>query len=134
MAETDSGNVNLDADNPARHARQLVRRVCGAWPDDQVSVAELLITELVTNALEHGDGLKHVRVQSRDHLLHVEVSDANSAHPRMVDPPPTGEDERGRGVLLLGALASAWGTRPESGSGGKTVWFDMHHSTITPEE
>ena len=128
MAETDSGNVNLDADNPTGHARQLVRRACGAWPDDQVTVAELLITELVANAFEHGDGLEHVRVQSRDHVLHVEVSDANSARPRMVDPPPTGDDERGRGLLLLGALASAWGTRPESSSGGKTVWFDMHHS------
>jgi anti-sigma regulatory factor (Ser/Thr protein kinase) len=125
VAETESGNLNLDADNPTGHARQLVRRACGAWPDEQVSVAELLITELVANAVEHGRGLNHVRVESKDHLLHVEVSDANSAHPRVVHPPPTDEDERGRGLLLVATLASAWGARPEPRFGGKTVWFDL---------
>ena len=90
-------------------------------------MAELLITELVANAFKHGRGLSHVRVESNDHLLHVEVSDANSADPRVADPPPTGEDERGRGLLLVATLASSWGSRPETRSGGKTVWFDLAH-------
>ena len=128
MPEPFTSTVALDADRSSGYARWLVRNACGSWPAAQVDAAQLLITELVANALEHGTGEVGLRIQASTELLRVEVSDASPAPPRVADPPPSLADERGRGLLVVAALASSWGSQAEPVSGGKAVWFELRRS------
>jgi hypothetical protein len=83
----------------------------------------LLATELVTNAVRHGRGEVTVRLWPGPDVVRVEVSDANPHRPE-----PGGYDldaEDGRGLLIVGALGSRWGTAPLPGGAGKTVWFEL---------
>jgi anti-sigma regulatory factor (Ser/Thr protein kinase) len=83
----------------------------------------LLATELVTNAVRHGRGEVAVRLWPGPDVVRVEVSDANPHRPE-----PGGYDldaEDGRGLLIVGALSSRWGTAPLPGGAGKTVWFEL---------
>ncbi len=85
----------------------------------------LLATELVTNAVRHGRGEVTVRLWPGPDVVRVEVSDANPHRPE-----PGGYDldaEDGRGLLIVGALSSRWGTAPLPGGVGKTVWFELDH-------
>ena len=90
---------------------------------DTIDDAALLVTELVTNAIEHGAGTVAIEVCIVDDVLHVAVSDHGQWVPRRVDADPEAED--GRGLWLVEAVSSEWGrTRRDSGD-GKTVWFDL---------
>jgi len=83
----------------------------------------LLATELVTNAVRHGRGEVAVRLWPGPDVVRVEVSDANPHRPE-----PGGYDldaEDGRGLLIVGALSSRWGTAPLPDGAGKTVWFEL---------
>lgn len=83
--------------------------------------AALLVSEVATNALVHGRGDVRVEAVARDGALRVEVSDDE---PGLPAPRRAGElDEGGRGLALLDALASDWGT--DGGADGKTVWFEV---------
>ncbi|MGZ4427439.1 MAG: ATP-binding protein [Nocardioidaceae bacterium] len=128
MPEPFTSSVTLDGDTSSGYARWLVRNACGSWPADQVDAAQLLITELVANALEHGGGEVGLRIQASADLLRVEVSDANPAPPHVADPPPSLADERGRGLLVVAALASSWGSQADPATGGKAVWFELRRS------
>jgi len=85
----------------------------------------LVVSELMTNALLHGSlrgRLIRVRLTLTAAALRVEVSDPRAERvpcPREV----TGEDQFGRGLLLVGALAEQWGVGPREGV-GKTVWAE----------
>jgi anti-sigma regulatory factor (Ser/Thr protein kinase) len=90
--------------------------------EDTRETALLLATELVTNAVEHGRGTAYLDAAVDDRSIHLEVTDSSTDVPR----PNTdvGElDERGRGLLLIDALASRWGVRTRSD--GKTVWCEL---------
>jgi anti-sigma regulatory factor (Ser/Thr protein kinase) len=96
----------------------------GVRGDAQATV-ELLTSELVANALEHGPTTGIITVHTRsgdDGVFEVAVSDEGTGSPVINQPPPTAEG--GRGVLLVDVLAEAWGTRPLPG-GGKAVWFTV---------
>ncbi len=81
----------------------------------------LLVSEVATNALVHGSGEVEVSVVRGDRVVRVEVSDGSSHLPR---PRQVGPDaEGGRGLALVSALASGWGT--EAREGGKVVWFEV---------
>lgn len=85
--------------------------------------AELLVSELVTNALLHGEGsMIRVTLGCRLGALHCEVEDAGSARPA-VRQGDNEEGESGRGLVLVEHLAARWGSRPSGW--GKTVWFDL---------
>jgi anti-sigma regulatory factor (Ser/Thr protein kinase) len=107
--------------------RGLLRR--RAWGGaDQSEVAELLISDLVTNALVHTDRGAEVRatlvaqrVGSAAERLRVEVRDFVTGRPRCRI--PDGDGTHGRGLLLVQALADAWGVRPQGT--GKVVWFEL---------
>ncbi len=79
---------------------------------------ELIVSELVTNALVHGRPGVELRLRSsRVHLV-LEVEDRASYLPRRMR--PGSDDEHGRGLQLVRLLSSQWGTRPTAH--GKVVW------------
>lgn len=96
--------------------------VCrSAGLDDLTDVAALLVSEVATNALVHGSGDVRVSVRAEDHRVRVEVADDGPGWPQ---PRRAGaEAEGGRGLALVEALATRWGTRPEGE--GKVVWFEI---------
>ncbi|MGW4566885.1 SpoIIE family protein phosphatase [Streptomyces sp. NPDC004561] len=97
--------------------KALVAWGCAQSADD----ALLLLSEVLTNAVQHAQGPIGVHVCRTDTALTVEVSD-RSLHlpqPRLA----AEDDESGRGLLLVRALAHDWGVRPTDE--GKTTWFSL---------
>ncbi|MFD7665099.1 SpoIIE family protein phosphatase [Streptomyces sp. NPDC059788] len=84
--------------------------------------ALLLASELLTNAVLHARGALTLRVWYSVRELGVEVLDGSST-PRPRARLADNAEENGRGLMLVEALAHAWGTRP--GAVGKTVWFTL---------
>ncbi|WP_079125622.1 ATP-binding protein [Streptomyces lushanensis] len=94
-------------------------------PEEPGETAALLLSELVTNALRHGSPPGReiaVTLRRGDGLLRVEVEDAGDLLPRPRDPGP--DDECGRGLALVAALADDWGVAPRGGP-GKRVWLTL---------
>ena len=101
-------------------ARHWVRRILRGWQlaDDRCDDAELVVGELLNNALTHGAAPVEVRLRhSRDSLL-IEVSDTAAFLPRRLR--PRLDDEYGRGLLVVTEVAARWGVRPTAA--GKSVW------------
>ncbi|MER5860180.1 SpoIIE family protein phosphatase [Streptomyces sp900105245] len=113
----------LDADPLAvPRARRLVRERLLTWClPHAVETAELLVSEVVTNAVRHAQGDRiGLRVVRTDALL-FEVTDDEPALPAMLSAGPL--DESGRGLRVVSRLAREWGA---STSGHrKTVWFEQ---------
>nr|WSW67023.1 PAS domain-containing SpoIIE family protein phosphatase/ATP-binding protein [Streptomyces sp. NBC_00995] len=109
-------------------ARELARGRLIDWDlDDLVDTTELLVSELVTNALRYGEGEIRLRLL-RDRTLVCEVWDAGLVQPRRRRARDT--DEGGRGLQLVGLLSAAWGSRRTPR--GKTVWFELPLPDGTP--
>ncbi|GFH37768.1 SpoIIE family protein phosphatase [Streptomyces pacificus] len=102
-------------------ARELARAQLVAWDlDPLVDTVELLVSELVTNALRYGEGEIRLRLL-RERTLVCEVWDSGLVQPRRRRARDT--DEGGRGLQLVGLLSAAWGSRRTPR--GKTVWFEL---------
>jgi anti-sigma regulatory factor (Ser/Thr protein kinase) len=107
-------------------ARRFVAAALAAWPAAQ-EVAQLLVSEVVTNAIQHsasGDqgGSLEVRYILDDHEVYVEVLDAGgTAAPRQRAEHL--ERSSGRGLALVDALANAWGVHDHHA--GRVVWFRL---------
>ncbi len=82
----------------------------------------LVCTELASNAYEHADGPRTVRVARVGEVIRVEVDDGTPA-----ELPHLGQsrisDSRGRGLILVAHLSRCWGTR--EAADGKTVWAEI---------
>ncbi|MCT9075029.1 ATP-binding protein [Streptomyces fulvoviolaceus] len=93
-----------------------------------VDVAELLATELVSNAVRHTKGPAALRVSWSAGVLRIGAWDADPEPP---EPPRPLEDlvdaEEGRGLVLVRACADLWGWQPLSrhGNRGKYVWCEL---------
>nr|WSY50885.1 SpoIIE family protein phosphatase [Streptomyces sp. NBC_00886] len=99
-------------------ARSQVSRQLANWGlADMSFVTELLVSELVTNAIRYGSAPIGLRL-IRDRTLICEVSDANSAAPHLRR--ARAFDEGGRGLHMVAQLAQGWGTRQTAL--GKTIW------------
>ena len=88
----------------------------------------LCVTELATNALRHGvppgRGFKaHIYLERIENTLRVELHDSGDGEVRPADGLPGADDEGGRGLLLVAALADKWGV--EERNPGKTVWCEF---------
>ncbi|AKJ09681.1 hypothetical protein ABB07_06495 [Streptomyces incarnatus] len=106
----------------AGRARRLVTAQLSAWAlADLAETAELLVSEVVTNALRHTRGPLRLNLRVRDSRLTCEVEDTESAGPlrSVVD----ADAEGGRGTDLLDLLADAWGSTETPT--GKTIWFEL---------
>lgn len=87
-----------------------------------VEDAQLVVSELVTNALIHGQSQCEFRVGLTDAALRLQVVDSGDDMP---DPQIAGEgDEHGRGLLLVSAVCAAWGVEALP-AGGKIVWAEL---------
>ncbi|MFF7449629.1 MULTISPECIES: SpoIIE family protein phosphatase [unclassified Streptomyces] len=85
--------------------------------EEAAFVTELVVSELVTNAIRYGEPPIRLRL-IRDTSLICEVSDASSTAPHLRR--ARAFDEGGRGLLLVAQLTQGWGTRHTSN--GKTIW------------
>ncbi|MEU6605428.1 SpoIIE family protein phosphatase [Streptomyces shenzhenensis] len=102
-------------------AREYARRQLLGWDlEPLVDTTELLVSELVTNALRYGEGEIRLRLLL-DRTLVCEVWDSGLVQPRRRRARDT--DEGGRGLQLVGLLSAAWGSRRTPR--GKTVWFEL---------
>ncbi|MEU2713630.1 SpoIIE family protein phosphatase [Streptomyces sp. NPDC007205] len=102
-------------------AREYARAQLLSWDlEPLVDTAELLVSELVTNALRYGEGDIRLRLLL-DRTLVCEVWDSGLVQPRRRRARDT--DEGGRGLQLVGLLSAAWGSRRTPR--GKTVWFEL---------
>ncbi|TPQ21410.1 SpoIIE family protein phosphatase [Streptomyces sporangiiformans] len=102
-------------------AREYARGQLLSWGlEPLVETAELLVSELVTNALRYGEGEIRLRLLL-DRTMVCEVWDAGLVQPRRRRARDT--DEGGRGLQLVGLLSAAWGSRRTPR--GKTVWFEL---------
>jgi anti-sigma regulatory factor (Ser/Thr protein kinase) len=105
-----------------RTARRFLREEFGTVDVDGVgAIAELLISELVSNVVRHVGLPMTVRVTRSGSVMRVEVDD--ESHDVPVCTHPDGETQQGRGLLLVDALATDWGCIARDT--GKTVWFAL---------
>jgi len=91
--------------------------------EEALSVLQLLVTEVVTNALRHGSHPITMRLSEHTAGVLCEVGDGGVGLPRRRA--PRALDTGGRGLQIVDALAAAWGVIPASGGNGKTVWFEV---------
>lgn len=129
-AETAERTFAPDAQAPGR-ARRFVSGALAGRVDDAVSeIAQLLVSELVTNAVVHAASAVNVEVSIDESGLVVRVRDADTGP--LVGRAGGGSelDEGGRGFMLVDRLAHTWGT--EHSGGRKTVWFRLAPSSDAP--
>jgi two-component sensor histidine kinase len=106
-------------------ARRFLVQHLDAWGLPQISEnAELVLSELVTNALAHAHPpygtLIGVRVERLESGVRIEVHDANESKPERRE--ASGDEESGRGLALVDALTGGhWGVSDRQGP-GKLVW------------
>ncbi|MFF7171906.1 SpoIIE family protein phosphatase [Streptomyces pseudovenezuelae] len=102
-------------------ARKAASEQVTAWGLGDASFAtELIVSELVTNAVRYGDDPVVLRL-IRDHALICEVSDGSSTAPHLRRARVF--DEGGRGLLLVAQMAERWGSRQTAT--GKTIWAEL---------
>jgi anti-sigma regulatory factor (Ser/Thr protein kinase) len=111
-----------------RAARAFVAETLTAWNvrADEVEAAQLVVSELVTNAVLHAAGSPTISLNLHltDGAVRVLVSDGSLGEPdRRLRPDPR-RGETGRGVWLVDAFAECWGTETH-GRDGKTVWCEL---------
>ncbi|MGN9757935.1 ATP-binding protein [Streptomyces sp. SD31] len=119
------GRADLRAVPEARRAlRELLRHWGRPGRSD---IAELLTSELVTNALVHTDREAVLTATVGPGGLRVEVRDfvARRPTPRV---PNADHGTNGRGLILVQSLADAWGVR--SHGVGKAVWFELDAGAV----
>ncbi|MFI6687551.1 ATP-binding protein [Streptomyces sp. NPDC050485] len=115
----------------ARLARWLAVQQLDAWGipygSPRSDAAALVVAEFAANAVTHG------HVPGRDfelritlgELLRIEVGDARGEREPAPSAPVPGEAECGHGLLLVAAVAVAWGVKARPGV-GKVVWAELH--------
>lgn len=114
-----------------RIARCTLRAVLSEHGLGELShTAELLTSELTTNAFQHSDGPAFVRLSWAKERLRVSVSDNNPELPPPLGVMTTAADaDHGRGLLLVERFADDWGGYAlgleEFGTRGKLVWFEI---------
>ena len=123
MPEAEAAAWTLTARPTAvAQARDLIRDRLLAWDlHGLADVVELLVSELVTNALRYGIAPFGLRMTRDSANVMIEVSDGNPTVPRLRNVQVG--DEGGRGLHLVDELSSDWGVRTHPQ--GKTVWFTL---------
>ncbi len=104
----------------ARDSRRFLSRTCSGWDvAEHLSAGPLVVSELVTNAVEHGRGEVDVHLAEYHGDLRIAVRDREERPPVTRNEDPDSLD--GRGLRIVQSLARASGALPAAG-GGKLVW------------
>ncbi|MDQ8705637.1 SpoIIE family protein phosphatase [Streptomyces sp. LHD-70] len=123
IAAEDVADWQLQVDpREVGRARRLVRAQLRRWGLEQlVETAELLVSEVVTNAVRHAHGDQLALRLVRSDVVQCEVIDDEHTLPTLLS---TGaDDEFGRGLAVVSALAREWGSA--RAGDGKSVWFEL---------
>ncbi|MEJ2870740.1 ATP-binding protein [Actinomycetospora sp. OC33-EN08] len=115
-------------------ARARVRATCAHWGiEDRIrEAAEIVVTELVTNSVEHATSASVVAMERRESTLRMTVRDYGVGH-RIPDAgtwvaPPT-SSPRGRGLAMVAAVSREWGIRRHPD--GTTIWAEMTSESVS---
>ncbi|MFC9075726.1 SpoIIE family protein phosphatase [Streptomyces sp. NPDC057062] len=122
VPEEHTAHWEIPADPAAvSEAREWTTRQLTLWGlDDLLFTTELIVSELVTNAIRYGRPPMGLRL-IRHNVLVCEVTDSSSTQPRLRRARTT--DEGGRGLFLVAQLGGRWGCR--HGQTGKTIWSEQ---------
>ena len=105
-----------------RMARSMIRDPLKRWGlEDLIPVTELLVSELVTNAIKYAKGEILMRLILESGSLACEVHDSSPALPRVLQ--VDRDAENGRGLHVVSQLATRWGARRTHT--GKVVWCEQ---------
>jgi anti-sigma regulatory factor (Ser/Thr protein kinase) len=119
--------------NPERHAelrllpgpsapgraRDFLIAACRAWAVPEfLETGALVVSELVTNAVQHAGTAIRVVISLVDSVLTVFVYDSGAGEPRLI--PPQDRTVGGRGLAMVAKVSQAWGVQAEPN--GKSVW------------
>ncbi|MFJ2291058.1 ATP-binding protein [Streptomyces sp. NPDC087894] len=124
----------------ARLARLLAALQFVEWglPRDSVDhdAVALVVAELAANAVLHGrvpgrDFALLLRYDDGQGVIRIELSDTHPAQPSRVSPAP--DEDHGRGLIIVDALATRWGVSSRVGP-GKTVWAEYATSGPAPQD
>ncbi|MEV0635326.1 ATP-binding protein [Streptomyces sp. NPDC050619] len=122
-----AGHLSVEYDprpSAVREARAEVRRHLEGWGladrEEVLDAAELLVSELATNALLHSASRFKLTLTAAHGVLRCEVADSGRRTPQVL---AAGTSESGRGMFLVDALALRWGCHQDGP--GKTVWFEL---------
>lgn len=104
-------------------ARQAVADAASTWglSADAADDAALVVTELVSNAVDHAEGPVELTVSRTATGVRIEVVDGSPTLPEQR--PVQVDSARGRGLIIVAALSTSWGAEPRAG--GKVVWAEL---------
>jgi anti-sigma regulatory factor (Ser/Thr protein kinase) len=116
-------SLHLPPDHAAAaRARRFVSDTLRGWGfHDAIPDAQLLVSELVTNAVLHARSATLVTVARAGATVRISVDDDCPTRPRLRELGP--EAVTGRGLLLVDRIARRWGVDPRAD--GKCVWFEV---------
>ncbi|WP_327407020.1 ATP-binding protein [Streptomyces sp. NBC_01288] len=126
--------IPLESDpHAASKARRSTRDTLTSWglgdlADDMV----LVVSELVTNAVQHGEGPIVMVLQQRDDTILAEIADTSPSLP--VPRTQSTEGESGRGLSLVEAFSDDWGCRTRRRRRGKWVWCSRSLSPVATSQ
>ncbi|MFE1942028.1 ATP-binding protein [Streptomyces massasporeus] len=120
----------------ARLARHLVSHWLDSWGHPYTGNANetlsLITSELTANAVRHGHvagrdfHLRLAETAGGPRTLRVEVTDTRTERvPLLTAQEPPGDEESGRGLLIVAQLATRWAVAPRADGPGKTVWAEL---------
>jgi anti-sigma regulatory factor (Ser/Thr protein kinase) len=126
--------IELPAERSAASAaRRFTREAASSWPVSPEVEAdlELLVSELVTNAVLHARSPAVLSVERIGDRVRVTVTDRSNVLPRLRD---YGADAvTGRGLFLVDQLSEKWGVDlADEDHEGKTVWFELSATRVEP--
>lgn len=102
-----------------RNLAEMIGDCAGA--DDAIADAEVIVSELLTNAVNAWCDSTELRLSSRDDVVRIEVHDDAAGEPRQRH--PGRDDQHGRGLMIVAALSHEWGF--ERCGRGKRVWAEL---------
>ena len=118
-------------------ARRLVQMATADMPEGVAGDADLIVSELMTNAVRHGAGPVEVRLRSRTgEPFGIEVLDQGPGFEPEIPPGPASVDATaGRGLHVVDQLADRWGISPRGGTWAELRTRDKHrhHAGLQPQ-
>jgi len=128
MAVSVALNLPSDRSAPSVARRTAAQHLAGLLEPQRLGDLQLLLTELVSNAVVHGQGEVVVRLQLDNDIVRGEVIDQGHGFEREMR--VRGPDEvGGRGLMLVDRLTSRWGIH----EGTTHVWFELPARAATPD-